>query len=387
MEMPEDDNRPGFDVTMPVEHRQPHASSHAGRPALRERLEEEEERRLSPYAARSRDSRGRERPEEPCPLRTSFQRDRDRIIHTNAFRRLMHKTQVFIAPMGDHFATRLTHTVEVSQIARTISRALRLNEDLTEAIALGHDLGHTPFGHMGEEVLNELYPPGFSHNEQSLRVVDCLEREGQGLNLTWEVRQGILHHSKSHGGSLEAPAGLDLSLEGMVCRLADAVAYTNHDIADAIRAGMISEDDLPRSARELLGVGHSQRINAMVQDIVAASRPASGEVPLGEGEKPSIAMSPAMAGVMDGLWKFLLKRVYGPRSEGRETRIARRVVMFLYHHLCEHPEEMPPEYPTGGGAVERGVVDYIAGMTDYYALHVAERVQPGITEGLLPWRM
>ena len=370
-----------------MKHQQPHPSPSTGLPALRERLEEEEERSLSPYATRSRASRGRERPEEPCPLRTAFQRDRDRIIHTNAFRRLMHKTQVFIAPSGDHFATRLTHTVEVSQIARTISRALKLNEDLTEAIALGHDLGHTPFGHIGEEVLNSLYSPGFSHNEQSLRVVDRLEKNGNGLNLTWEVRQGILHHSKSHTGTLEPPDDLDLSMEGLVCRLADAVAYTNHDIADAIRAGMVSEDDLPSSAKRLLGRGHSQRINTMVWDIITASWAVTGEAPLDEGQKPSITMSAPISELMDELWQFLWSKVYAPRSEGREAKIARRVLTFLYRHFLEHPRQMPTEYLTRIETVEQGIVDYIAGMTDHYALHIAEGIQPGITERLLPWRV
>jgi len=359
----------------------------SGYPCLRERLEQEEERRLSPFALRSRDSRGRERREAPDPLRTAFQRDRDRIIHTNAFRRLMHKTQVFIAPSGDHFATRLTHTLEVSQIARTVVRTLRLNEDLAEAISLGHDLGHTPFGHVGEEVLDRLYEAGFSHNQQSLRVVDRLERDGQGLNLTWEVRQGILYHSKPHGEPFGGAGDKGLSLEAQVCRLADAVAYLNHDIADAIRADIIAEDDLPASARTLLGRGHSQRINAMVWDAVEASWPASGEVSLEEGEVPSITVTAPMKEVMKDLWDFLWERVYRPKDEGRESQVARRVLTFLYEHFCRHPEEVPAGHLDRGEGPERGVVDYIAGMTDYYALHVAERIRPGITGGLLPWRV
>ena len=370
-----------------MRNQQPHTSPLPELSAIRNRLEDEEDRRLSPHATRSRSSRGRGRQEEPCPLRTLFQRDRDRIIHTNAFRRLMHKTQVFIAPSGDHFATRLTHTLEVSQIARTISRSLRLNEDLTEAIALAHDLGHTPFGHTGEEVLSSLYEPGFSHNEQSLRVVDRLERDGKGLNLTWEVRQGILHHSKSHTGSLEPPLDLDLSLEGRVCRLADAIAYINHDIADAIRAEMISEDDLPDSARKLLGRGHSQRINIMVRDIIAASWSVTGEVPLDAGQKPSITMSSTIRDLMDELWQFLWSQVYVPRSEGKEAKIARRVITSLYQHFREHSQQMPNGYLAHSETVERGVADYIAGMTDHYALHVADSFWPGITEGLLPWRV
>jgi dGTPase len=354
--------------------------------ALRKRREQEE-RDLSPFASRSEDSRGREWPEAPDPLRTPFQRDRDRIIHTNAFRRLMHKTQVFIAPSGDHYATRLTHTLEVSQVARTVVRALRLNEDLAEAISLGHDLGHTPFGHVGEEVLDQLYRPGFRHNEQSLRVVDRLEREGRGLNLTWEVRRGIRHHSKPGGEIFKDADDTALPLEAQVCRLADAVAYLNHDVADAIRAGMIGEDALPTSAKKLLGRGHSRRINAMVWDIVETSWPATGEATLPEAEKPSISMSLAMKEVMGDLWDFLWHNVYQPRSLGRESQIARRVLTFLYRHFCGNPGGMPQEYLDRDDTVERAVVDYVAGMTDHYALHVAENIQPGITEGLLPWRV
>jgi len=230
---------------------------------VRQRIEESENS-LSPHASKSRLSRGRLKWEEPCPIRTDFQRDRDRIIYSNAFRRLKHKTQVFITPLGDHFVTRLTHTLEVSQIARTISRALNLNEDLTEAIALGHDLGHTPFGHVGEQVLNELSPSGFKHNEQSLRVVDLLEKDGQGLNLTWEVRDGILNHSKS-GIEILGEGWTEVStIEGQVVKMADTVAYVNHDIADAIRAGVIDENDLPASAVKLLGNTSRQRINTLV---------------------------------------------------------------------------------------------------------------------------
>src|SRR4030043_316252 len=237
---------------------------------IRQRIEESEDR-LSPYASKSKLSRGRLKWEEPSSLRTDFQRDRDRIIYSNAFRRLKHKTQVFIAPLGDHYVTRLTHTLEVSQIARTISRALNLNEDLTEAIALGHDLGHTPFGHVGEQVLNELFPGGFKHNEQSLRVVDLLEKDGQGLNLTWEVRDGILNHSKS-GIEILGEGWTEVStIEGEVVKMADIVAYVNHDIADAIRAGVIDENELPASAVKLLGNTSRQRINTLVYAIVIYS--------------------------------------------------------------------------------------------------------------------
>ncbi|HLB28857.1 MAG TPA: deoxyguanosinetriphosphate triphosphohydrolase, partial [Dehalococcoidia bacterium] len=243
--------------------------------SVRRRLEERE-RYLSPFAARSYESRGRERPEEPSPVRTAFQRDRDRIIHSKAFRRLKHKTQVFIAPLGDHFVTRLTHTLEVAQIARTIARALNLNEDLTEAVALGHDIGHPPFGHAGEEALAELLPGGFRHAQQSLRVVERLEKGGQGLNLTWEVRDGILYSSKAREDILAEGEGLPATLEGEAVRLADAVAYVNHDVADAVRAGILAEEELPQDVQDVLGTGHSQRINAMVCDIIEASWEAAG---------------------------------------------------------------------------------------------------------------
>src|SRR3972149_5448766 len=240
--------------------------------SVRRRLEERE-RLLSPFAAKSVESRGRERDEEPSPARTEFQRDRDRIIHCKAFRRLKHKTQVFVAPTGDHFVTRLTHTLETAQIARTITRALNLNEDLTEAIALGHDLGHTPFGHAGEEALAELLPEGFRHNEQSLRVVEKLEQGGVGLDLTWEGREGILKHSKAREDLLAEGWGTASTLEGQIVKLADSVAYLNHDIADAIRAGLLREEDLPRRTREGLGTSHAERINTLVLDIADTSWP------------------------------------------------------------------------------------------------------------------
>src|SRR5581483_9404085 len=247
--------------------------------SVRHRLEERE-RQLSPYAARSFETRGRERPEEsPLLLRTEFQRDRDRIIHSKAFRRLKHKTQVFIAPVGDHYVTRLTHTLEVAQVARTIARALNLNEDLAETVALAHDIGHPPFGHAGEEALAELAPEGFRHALQSLRVVDKLEKGGQGLNLTWESRDGIVNSSKVREDILAEGFGVPATLEGQVTKLADAVAYLNHDIADAIRAGLLSEEELPEMVQERIGRRHSQRVNTLVCDIVEASWAATGAVP------------------------------------------------------------------------------------------------------------
>jgi len=336
-------------------------------------LVEEREENLSPYAAKSRLSRGRLRPKEPCPVRTAFQRDRDRIIHSKAFRRLKHKTQVFIAPLGDHYVTRLTHTLEVSQIARTIARALSLNEDLAEAIALGHDLGHTPFGHVGEDVLDELYHRGFKHNEQSLRVVDLLENDGYGLNLTWEVRDGIVNHSKTGAEILGRGWGKANTLEGEVCKIADTVAYINHDIDDAIRAGIITEGDLPVAAVKVLGLSHSQRVNSMVCDIIDSSWATSG----GDTEaqdSPTIGMSPEVLEATNVLYRFLFDRVYDVRSAQEESERARRVIRLLYQYFKEHEDKLPPEYHPHSDEVERGVVDYIAGMTDQYALRMAEEL-------------
>jgi len=337
---------------------------------IRQRAEEREES-LSAYAIKSKQSRGRLKPEEPCPVRTVFQRDRDRIIHSKAFRRLKHKTQVFIAPLGDHYVTRLTHTLEVAQIARTIARALNLNEDLTEAIALGHDLGHTPFGHVGEDVLNELYPLGFKHNEQSLRVVDLLEKDGQGLNLTWEVRDGIVNHSKSRKDILGEDWGEVNTLEGEVVKIADIVAYVNHDIGDAIRAGIITENDLPLSVVTLLGRFHSQRINIMVCDIIEHSWAVTGYGI--EGDR-AIGMSPQVLEATNILRDFLFERVYDPNSALEEAARARTVLYFLYQYFNEHEDGMPQEYRIYSDEVARRVVDYIAGMTDLYALRLAEEL-------------
>ncbi len=338
---------------------------------IRQKTEEREEN-LSPHAARSRLSRGRLHGEEPCPIRTAFQRDRDRIIHTKAFRRLKHKTQVFIAPMGDHYVTRLTHTLEVSQIARTIARALSLNEDLTEAISLGHDLGHTPFGHVGEDVLDELYAGGFRHNEQSLRTVDLLEKDGQGLNLTWEVRDGILNHSKT-GASISILGegwGKTGTLEGEVVKIADMVAYINHDIGDAVRAGIITEDELPPSAAGVLGHSHSQRINTLVSDIVAHSWAVTG----GTGGSPAIGMSPGVLEATGTLRNFLFDRVYNVQAALEETERARQTVRRLYDYFCKNPGKLPPEYKSYSDEIERRVVDYIAGMTDQYAIRMAGEI-------------
>ncbi len=337
---------------------------------VRQRIEEREES-LSPYAAKSKFSRGRLRWEESCPVRTCFQRDRDRIIHSNAFRRLKHKTQVFIAPLGDHYVTRLTHTLEVSQIARTIARALNLNEDLTEAIALGHDLGHTPFGHIGEEVLNELLPGGFRHNEQSLRVVDLLEKDGQGLNLTWEVRDGMLKHSKGQAEILGEGWGDVGTLEGQVCKIADIVAYINHDVEDAIRAGVITQNDLPELVIATLGHTHAQRINTLVCDIAEYSQLANGQANV---TKPTIEMSSEVLKAANSLRQFLFDKVYNPSLEREESVKAKKVLRLLYSHFLRQEDELPQEFTSLPDSKERKIVDYIAGMTDQYALRLADEI-------------
>jgi dGTPase len=331
-------------------------------------LTEEREESLSPNAVKSKYSRGRERPEEPDPIRTCFQRDRDRIIHCKSFRRLKHKTQVFIAPLGDHYVTRLTHTLEVSQIARTIARALNLNEDLTEAIALGHDLGHTPFGHWGEDTLNELYPEGFRHNEQSLRIVDLLENDGRGLNLTREVRDGIVNHSKSSATVLGEDWGEVGTCEGEAVKIADMVAYINHDIGDAIRAGIITERSLPIEAVEVLGLTHSQRINTMVSDIIEQSWDVRASRKM--LKKPTIKMSGKVLAAAETLRDFLFERVYTPSTGRADAENAREVIKFLYQYFNEHEDRLPAEYRIYGDT-QRRVVDYIAGMTDQYALRLA----------------
>ncbi|NLG87058.1 MAG: deoxyguanosinetriphosphate triphosphohydrolase [Firmicutes bacterium] len=314
---------------------------------IREEAEIREARELSPLATLAAKSRGRIRSEEECSVRTSFQRDRDRIIHSKAFRRLKHKTQVFISPEDDHYRTRLTHTLEVAQIARTIARALCLNEDLTEAIALGHDLGHTPFGHTGEEALNKVFPGGFRHNEQSLRVVDVLEG-GSGLNLTFEVRDGIVHHTGPVCPS---------TLEGAIVRLADRIAYINHDIDDALRAGIIAASDLPAEVVQVLGDSHSHRINTMVTDVIQTS-----------GKRGCIEMSQVVGQATNRLRDFLFDRVYiGSKAKKEEAKVC-HLVEELYVYFLAHSHELPPEYiHFAGGDVPRAACDYIAGMTDRFA--------------------
>lgn len=318
---------------------------------IREYLEELERQTLSPYAALSSKTKGRQKPLEKCPIRTEFQRDRDRILHCKSFRRLKHKTQVFIAPEGDHYRTRLTHTLEVSQIARTIARSLRLNEDLTEAIALGHDLGHTPFGHTGERLLNSITKKGFKHNVHSLRVVEVLEG-GTGLNLCWEVRDGILNHTKS---------GKPSTLEGQVVNLSDRIAYINHDIDDAVRAHIISLDDLPESCIKLLGRTHSERIHNMIVDVIENSQ-----------DKPYVSMSPEIGSATEELRQFMFRRVYVDSVAKAEESKAMYVLEELFNYFMEHPQKLPEEYfrNIDEYGEEQVVCDYIAGMTDRYALRI-----------------
>ncbi len=319
---------------------------------IREQMEERETTYLSPYAALSSRSKGRKRPEPECDIRPVFQRDRDRILHCKAFRRLKQKTQVFLLPKGDHYRTRLTHTLEVSQNARTIAKALRLNEDLVEAIALGHDLGHTPFGHAGERALNEVSPSGFRHNEQGVRVVECLERQGQGLNLTWEVLDGILNHKMS---------GSPGTLEGQIVRLSDKIAYINHDIDDAIRAGILKEEDIPARYRNVLGASTKVRLDTMVHNVITNSM-----------EKPQIQMSEEVAEAMAGLRRFMFEHVYQNSMAKREEDKAANMVANLYRYYRKHMELLPGQFldlmEEKGTTEEQVVCDYIAGLTDTYAI-------------------
>ena len=318
---------------------------------IRQKNEEMEKKFLSPYAALSCESKGRDREEPQCDLRTVYQRDRDRIIHCKAFRRLKHKTQVFLAPMGDHYRTRLTHTLEVSQIARTIAKSLDLNEDLTEAIALGHDLGHTPFGHAGERTLNKLCSKGFRHYEQSIRVVEVLENNGRGLNLTKEVRDGIINHRTSGNPS---------TLEGKVVRLSDKIAYINHDIDDAIRGGILREEDIPKKYTDVLGTSVKGRLNTLVHNVIINSV-----------DRPVIQMSEEVHEAMQGLRVFMFENVYRNPVAKKEEGKAIHMITNLYEFYIKNPEFLPEQSQNmlkKGEELSRVVCDYIAGMTDTYAV-------------------
>ena len=319
---------------------------------IREEQEKREHLIFSPYASFSDESRGRDRDEEPCPMRTIYQRDRDRIIHCKTFRRLKHKTQVFLAPEGDHYRTRLTHTLEVAQIARSIARALNLNEDLTEAIALGHDLGHTPFGHAGERTLNSLCPMGFAHYKQSIRVVEFLEKDGQGLNLTWEVRDGILNHRTSGNPS---------TLEGKAVRLSDKIAYINHDIDDGIRAGILKESDIPSEYTDVLGNSTKERLNTMISDIIMNS--------IGKND---LVMSEPVRKAMTELRKFMFESLYlNPTAKSEEAK-ADKLITELYRFYVANTDNLPDTYKRFitefDERPEQVVYDYIAGMSDQYSI-------------------
>jgi dGTPase len=321
----------------------------------RERTEQIERDTLSGAATLAAESKGRDRDEPEDPVRTVFQRDRDRISHSKAFRRLKHKTQVFLAPEGDHYRVRLTHTLDVSHIARTVARALRLNEDLAEAIALGHDLGHTPFGHLGEQALTPFLGRPFRHSEQSLRVVDYLEDDGTGLNLTWEVRDGIVNHP----WSMPPPA----TLEAQIVRFADRIAYINHDLDDAVRAGVLEERELPRQPLDVLGQTHGGRINTLVIDLIDQS-----------ADQPEVQLSPAVFSALDALRDFLFEQVYTREGARSEHEKAVRLIRDLFSYFLEHPDEMPREYHQAPGDLPTRVADFIAGMTDRYALRTYERL-------------
>lgn len=318
---------------------------------IREITENNENLVFGKYAFFSKNTKGRLRPEEPCTVRTEYQRDRDRIIHSKAFRRMKHKTQVFMIPEGDHYRTRLTHTLEVMQIARTIARALRLNEDLCEAVAMGHDLGHTPFGHSGEAVLNKIVPDGFTHYEQSLRVVDVLEGKS-GLNLTYEVRDGILNHTGDNTAE---------TLEGRIIKFADRIAYINHDIDDAVRAGIITNEQLPSESARILGTRHSERINTLICDIIENSM-----------NKPELAMSPDVEKAMMDLRKFMFDNVYLNKKVKNDEKKVDFIITEMYAYFVKHPDKIPHEnirFEKDFG-IKRVVCDYIAGMSDDYAIRI-----------------
>ena len=334
---------------------------------LREQLESREREILAPQAAKSADSRGRLRPEAEDEVRPAFQRDRDRIIHCKAFRRLKHKTQVFFAPTGDHYRTRLTHTLEVSQIARTIAKVLRLHEELTEAIALGHDLGHTPFGHAGERIIDQLMPGGFNHYEQSLRIIDVLENDGRGLNLTWEVRDGIAKHSKGKSG---APVGMAAALrastiEGQIMRVADLIAYVNHDIDDATRAGLIRVEDLPSDLVGILGATSSARIGTLAKDVVTQTLAAG---------LTEIRMSQPILDAVLGLRAFLFDAVYENTIATAEFRKASDILSGLWGKVRERPDEFLDRATIERDGLDAATRDFIAGMTDRYAIRLFEQL-------------
>ena len=359
---------------------------------VRQRLERREEL-LSLFASRSVDAvRAISEEGDPSPVRTAFQRDRDRIIHTNSFRRLKHKSQVFVAPVGDHFTTRLTHVIEVSQVGRTIARGLNLNEDLVEAIGLGHDLGHTPFGHIGEGVLNQVLPGGFHHSRQSVRLVTLLEKDGKGLNLTGHVVDGIRDHSKPEGEFLSREAVADLTLEAQIVRISDALAYLAHDILDALRSGFISLEDLPADATEMLGERHSQRVNTVIEDVIGSSWDCVGEA-AGEGgqttadDVPWIRMSDELGKIVTDLRVFMFERFYHRISNSVQGRKAAAIVGVLFEHFNRQPDNIPNRLRELSESTERAAADFVCGMTDNFALNMAEQISPGLSGDVFKGRI
>lgn len=342
---------------------------------IREDFEEREKSFISPFGVLAAESKGRVHPEESCPVRTIFQQDRDRIVFSNAFRRLKHKTQVFLSPLGDHYRTRLTHTLEVAEVARTISRALRLNEDLCEAVALGHDLGHTPFGHSGETGLKEVFSAGFRHCEQSLRVVDVLERNGRGLNLSWEVRDGILKHSKGFGDIIPAdPGDMAATVEGRIVRFADIIAYLNHDLDDAVRSGVISDDQLPDGVARKLGKSHAQRSTTMIRDLIYSSRAIDGKLEL--------SFSNDVFDAMSELRLFLYEKVYRSDPVHAEFIKGKKIITEIFGYFSNNHDqlrqrlaglEMVAAY-YNDAPDERIICDYIASMTDRYLLDLYHEI-------------
>jgi dGTPase len=342
---------------------------------FREQFEKREKNFMSPFGCQSAQSRGRQQPEDACPIRTAFQVDRDRIVYANAFRRLKHKTQVFLNPLGDEYRTRLTHTLEVAQIARTIARAMFLNEDLAEAIALGHDLGHTPFGHGGEAVLQEIHSPEFSHHKQSLRVVDSIENNGNGLNLTHEVRDGIVKHSKGYGKILpDDPTELACTIEGRIVRIADIMAYLNHDLDDAIRSGVIRENQVPAVCTRVIGRTHQERATTMIRDLIFSSRAVDGELRLD--------MSKKVFGAMTTLRAFLYENVYRSTQVHREFVKAKKILSELYTYLLKDEGILQKELTrmgiagclSNGSLREQVVCDFIASITDRHALDLYKKI-------------
>ena len=351
---------------------------------IRHRIEQREAT-LSPFASKS-SAATRDREEEPSSVRASFQRDRDRIVHSNCFRRLKHKSQVLVNPQGDHYTTRMTHVLQVSQVGRTIARALNLNEDLVEAAALAHDVGHTPFGHIGEHVLNERLPEGFTHAAQGVRTLTILEKHGVGLNLTHDVIEAVKRHSKPEGKFITSEAVAGMSLEAQIVRISDAIAYLAHDLADAERDGILETTDIPTEIRDAIGDAHSTRLNAMVVDVIESSWDCTGETPK-TGAKPWIRMSDPMRNVTTQLRNFMFERVYHPTSQSPEGLRARDAVHLMHDHYSKHLDEVPEWMRVISIEPEYAAADFVSGMTDSFAVIALERISPGSSQGLYQGRV